>query len=266
MHDTAALAAHLRGLGRTLLGYSGGVDSALLAVVGARALGAERFLAVLGISPSLAGTQQRQAEDLAAKFSVPLLTVETREFEDPRYVANPTSRCYFCKTELWARLREVAAARGFDTIIDGTNADDEVEHRPGMAAGREHAVRSPLAELGWTKAMVREAARAAGLPIWDAPASPCLASRVQYGLAVTPARVRQVEAGEAWLRGLGVMGNLRVRHLGDTASIEVDREEFGVVDSRWDEIARAFRAFGFRSVVRDPGGYRRGGLLPVVAA
>jgi uncharacterized protein len=132
-----------------------------------------------------------------------------------------------------------------------------------MAAGREHAIRSPLADLGWTKAMVRSAARNLDLPIWDAPASPCLASRVQYGLAVTPARVRQVEAGEAWLRALGVTGNLRVRHLGETARIEVDPAEFPLLEARWNEVQQAFGAFGFRAVVRDPAGYRRGGLLPV---
>jgi uncharacterized protein len=264
MCDTAALAARLRGLGRVILGYSGGVDSAVLAVVGAQALGPERFLAVLGVSPSLSAGQRTQAESLAAAFSVPLEVIETGEFADPRYVANPTNRCYFCKTELWRQLRAVAA-RGFDTIIDGTNADDLGEHRPGALAGQEHGLRSPLAELGWTKAMVREAARGLGIPIWDAPAAPCLASRVQYGLAVTPERVRQVEAGEAWLRALGVAGNLRVRHHGGTARIELDPAEFGVVDGRWDEVERRFRGLGFEAVVRDPSGYRRGSLLPLAS-
>ncbi len=262
MGDTAALAAHLRGLGRVLLGYSGGVDSALLAVVGARALGPGRLLAVLGASPSLSSGQRAQAESLAAAFSVPLEVVETGEFDDPRYAANPTNRCYFCKTELWRQL-QVVAAGGFDTIIDGTNADDLGEHRPGALAGQEHGLRSPLAELGWTKAMVREAARGLGIPIWDAPAAPCLASRVEYGLAVTPERMRQVEAGEAWLRELGIAGNLRVRHHGATARIELDPAEFGVVDDRWEEVERRFRSFGFDAVVRDPAGYRRGSLLPL---
>ena len=262
MRDTAALAAHLRGLGRVVLGYSGGVDSALLAVVGAQALGPGRFLAVLGVSPSLSASQRAQAEALAARFSVPLELVETGELDDPRYAANPTNRCYFCKTELWRQLRTVAA-RGFDVIIDGTNADDLGEHRPGAMAGQEQGLRSPLAELGWTKAMVREAARLLGIPIWDAPAAPCLASRVEYGLAVTPERLRQVEAGEAWLRGLGVAGNLRVRHHGGAARIELDPAEFALVDGRWAEVERQFRSLGFEHVVRDAGGYRRGGLLPL---
>lgn len=261
MYATAALAAQLRGMGRVLLGYSGGVDSTLLAVTGAQALGPERFLAVLGVSPSLASAQRLQAEALAVQFGFPLQVIETREFDDSDYTQNPTNRCYYCKSELWRRLHAVAEAGQFDTIIDGTNADDLGEHRPGMAAGRERAVRSPLAELGWTKAMVRAAARTLDIPIWDAPASPCLASRVQYGLAVTPERMRQVEAGEAWLRSLGIRGSLRVRHLGAAARIEVEPTEFARVDDRWGEVEAVFRSLGFETVVRDPEGYRRGGLL-----
>lgn len=261
MRDTAVLSAHLGGLGRVMLGYSGGVDSSLLAVLGTRTLGPARFLAVLGVSPSLSSAQQSQASDLASQYGVPLLALPTGELEDPRYAANPTNRCYYCKTELWHRLHAEASARGFDTIIDGTNADDLAEHRPGAAAGREQGVRSPLAELGWTKAMVRDAARSLGIPIWDAPAAPCLASRVEYGLAVTTERLRQVEAGEAWLRALGVAGNLRVRHHGATARLEVEPAEFPKVDARWGEVEDFFRGLGFEGVVRDPAGYRRGGLL-----
>jgi len=261
MRDTGTLAAHLGGLGRVMLGYSGGVDSSLLAVVGAQALGPERFLAVLGVSPSLSASQLAQAEQLATQFGIPLLMLPTQELEDPRYAANPTNRCYYCKTELWHRLRAEASARGFDAIIDGTNADDLGEHRPGGAAGREHGIQSPLAELGWTKAMVRDAARALAIPIWDAPAAPCLASRVEYGLAVTADRLQQVEAGEAWLRARGVSGNLRVRHHGAVARLEVEPDQFAAVDAQWNEVERFFRSLGFDTVVRDPAGYRRGGLL-----
>jgi uncharacterized protein len=261
MSDLARLAAHLDGLGRVLLGYSGGVDSALLAVVSARLPGNDRFLAVLGVSPSLAAFQYRQAMELASRFSIPLLELDTRELEDPRYSANPTNRCYFCKTELWSRLHALAADRGYDSIIDGTNADDLGEHRPGLAAANERKVRSPLAELGWSKTQVRAAARLLELPIWDAPSSPCLSSRIRYGVAVTPARLRQVEAAEEWLRGIGITGDLRVRHLGEAARIEVDPIHFNLLLERWQEVEQTLLDLGFGAVERDPRGYRRGGLL-----
>jgi len=261
MSDLARLAAHLDGLGRVLLGYSGGVDSALLAVVATRALGVDRFLAVLGLSPSLAASQCSSAIELAAQFSIPLLRLDTRELEDPRYVANPTDRCYFCKSELWQRLSVEAAARGHPSVIDGTNADDLMEHRPGLRAAAEFGIRSPLAELGWTKANVRVSARGLGIPNWDAPASPCLSSRIRYGLEVTPDRLHQVDQAEAFIRSLGVSGDLRVRHLGNLARIEVDPTQFDLVSRHWAEIERLFHTIGFARVERDPRGYRRGGLL-----
>lgn len=266
MADLALLGDHLRGLGRVLLGYSGGVDSSLLAVAGTRALGPDRFLAVMGLSPSAPQSQRRTARDLADAHGIPLLELATRELEDPRYVANPTDRCYFCKTELWIRLQRLAVERGFDAVIDGTNADDLGEHRPGLRAADEHGIRSPLADLGWTKAEVRAAARALDLPIWDAPAAPCLASRIRYGLAVTPARLRQVEDGEAFLRSLGVTGNLRVRHHGAVARIEADPDRFGLLEAHWSAIEARFKALGFTRVERDPRGYQRGGLLVLAAS
>jgi pyridinium-3,5-biscarboxylic acid mononucleotide sulfurtransferase len=259
--DLLALRAHLASLGRVLLGYSGGVDSALLAVVGRQALGPERFLAVIGRSASYPEAQYRSAVDIARRFDVPLLEVETGEMADPDYRANPVNRCYFCKTELWTRLGDVARDRGLDLIIDGTNADDLGEHRPGLRAAGERQVRSPLAELGWTKAMIRSAARELGLPLWDAPAAPCLSSRVEYGLEITAERLRQVEQGEAFLRGLGVTGDLRVRHHGDRARIEVLPPEFAVLEGAWDAIEAEFSSLGFDRVELDPRGYRRGGLL-----
>jgi uncharacterized protein len=266
MAELDLLRARLAGLGRVLLGYSGGVDSALLAVVARQALGRERFLAVIGRSASYPASQWTAALDVAARFDLPLLELETRELDDPRYRANPTDRCYYCKTELWARLGEVAGARGFDVVVDGTNADDLREHRPGLRAAADHRVRSPLAELGWTKARVREAARAVGLPTWDAPASPCLSSRILYGLEVTPGRLRQVEEGEAYLRAIGVRGDLRVRHHGSRARIEVGPDEFARVRGRWDAVAEFFEELGFAGVELDPAGYRRGGLLGLAGA
>jgi pyridinium-3,5-biscarboxylic acid mononucleotide sulfurtransferase len=261
MADLEQLRRHLLGLGKVLLGYSGGVDSALLAVVATRTLGAGRFLAVIGRSPSYPEVQWRSAMDLAARFAVPLLELDTRELDDPRYLRNDTDRCYFCKAELWTRLAEVAHRQGFETIIDGTNADDLGEHRPGLRAGRERAIRSPLAELGWSKEAVRAASRELGLPTWDAPAAPCLSSRVRYGLDITPGRLRQVEEGEAYLRAQGVAGDLRVRHHGTRASVEVAPAEMPMLRSRWEAVERFFEGLGFERVELDPGGYRRGRLL-----
>jgi uncharacterized protein len=187
--------------------------------------------------------------------------VDTHELDDPRYLANSTDRCYFCKAELWGRLGAVARERDFDTVIDGTNADDLTEHRPGLRAAEARRVRSPLAELGWSKSAVRAASRALGLPTWDAPAAPCLSSRVVYGLEITPARLRQVEQGEAYLRGLGIVGDLRVRHHGQRARIEVSPEELARVRGAWEDVSAFFTGLGFDHVELDPAGYRRGGLL-----
>src|SRR3954447_17923691 len=181
MPDIQNLYAHLNTLGRVVLGYSGGVDSALLAVAGTRALGPERFLAAVGRSASYPADQSDTALRLARQFEIPLREIETHELADARYLSNSTERCYFCKSELWTRLAELRHNLGFDTVIDGTNADDLGEHRPGLRASREMGIRSPLAELGWSKTEVREAARQLGLPTWNAPAAPCLSSRVMYG-------------------------------------------------------------------------------------
>ena len=261
MHDLPGLRAHLAGLGRCLLGYSGGVDSALLAVVAREALGPAGFLAVIGRSASYPEAQWRVARELAERFAIPLLEVDTAELDDPAYRANPVNRCFFCKSELWRVLGRVADERGFDVILDGTNADDRLEHRPGFAAGQSAAVRSPLAELGWTKAMVREAAHELGLPTWDAPAAPCLSSRIRYGLEVTPERLRQVELAEAHLRGLGIRGDLRVRHLGAAARVEVSPAELPLARSQWPGIEARLLELGFTAAALDPEGYRRGGLL-----
>jgi uncharacterized protein len=261
MADLQSLRLHLARLGRVVLGYSGGVDSTLLAVVGSRTLGPGRFMAVTGRSASLAQDQAQSAVTLAQRFQIPLREIDTHELDDPHYLGNSTDRCYFCKTELWTQLRWVAHELGFDTVIDGTNADDLGEHRPGLRAAAERGVRSPLAELGWTKRDVRAAARELDIPIWDAPAAPCLSSRIAYGLAITPVRLRQVEQGESLLRSLGVQGDLRVRHHGERARVEVAPDQMERVREHWDTIGAAFTELGFSAVELDPRGYRRGGLL-----
>jgi pyridinium-3,5-biscarboxylic acid mononucleotide sulfurtransferase len=269
-HYYCAMSAHLgvlRDLVRrypsALLGYSGGVDSSLLAVVLRQELTRERMAAAIGRSASLPAAQWESARALAAQFDVPLVEIDTHELEDPDYLANPTNRCFFCKAELWGRLTAFARERGFAVVCDGTNADDLGEHRPGLAAGARAGVRSPLAEAGLTKVDVRAAARSLGLPNWDAPAAPCLSSRVQYGIRITPERLRQVERAEAFLRDLGVRGNLRVRHRGDGggARVEVEPEWVPWLEARHAEVTARLLALGFARVEVDPRGYRRGSLL-----
>ena len=257
----AALRATVRTFPSALLGYSGGVDSALLAVVLRAELGRDRMVAAIGRSASYPAAQWETARDLAARFDVPLVEIATRELEDPDYLANSPNRCFYCKTELWSRLVPEARARGLAVVCDGTNADDLREHRPGRTAGLAAGIRSPLAEAGLTKSAVREAARVLQLPIWDAPAAPCLSSRVQYGLPVTPARLQQVEEGEAYLRGLGVTGDLRVRHLGDAARIEVEPRWISWLQAHSGDVTARLSDLGFARVEIDPRGYRRGSLL-----
>jgi uncharacterized protein len=256
-----ALRTLARGVSSALVGYSGGVDSALLAVVLRQELGRERMLAAVGRSPSYPAAQWATARTVADRFDVPLVELDTHELDDPSYLANPTNRCFFCKTELWRRLIPEARARRLAVVCDGTNADDLGEHRPGYAAGVAAGVRSPLAEAGFTKADVRAAARELGLPIWDAPAAPCLSSRVAYGIAITPARLAQVEQGEAYLRELGVTGDLRLRHHGERARIEVEPRWIPWLAKRLPEVQRRLGELGFASVELDPRGYRRGSLL-----
>ena len=258
---TADLRALVRTFPSALLGYSGGVDSAYLAVVLRQELGRDRMVAAIGRSASYPEAQWRTAREVADRFDVPVLEVDTHELEDPNYLANPTNRCFYCKTELWGRLAPLARARGLAVVCDGTNADDRGEHRPGRAAGEQAGVRSPLAEVGLTKAAIRDASHALGLPTWDAPAAPCLSSRVQYGLSITPSRLKQVEEGEAYLRGLGISGDLRVRHRGDAARIEVEPDWIPWVQARRREISVHLAALGFAHVEVDPRGYRRGSLL-----
>lgn len=256
-----SLRALIRTYPSVLLGYSGGVDSAFLAVVLRQELGKDRMLAAIGRSASYPEAQWRAALDVAARFDIPLVEIHTHELEDANYLANPTNRCFYCKTELWSKLVPLARERGLAVVCDGTNADDLHEHRPGKAAGMNAGIRSPLAELGLTKSEIRAASRELGLPTWDAPAAPCLSSRVQYGLSITPSRLKQVEASEAYLRELGVTGDLRVRHLGDVARVEVEPAWIPWIEARRAAITEHLLTLGFAQVELDPRGYRRGSLL-----
>src|SRR5438094_799075 len=259
----ATLRALIRTYPSALVGYSGGVDSALLAVVLRQELGRDRMLAAVGRSASYPTAQWATARAVAQRFDVPLIELDTHELEDPDYLANPTNRCFFCKTELWRRLFPEAQRRGLAVVCDGTNADDLREHRPGYAAGQAAGVRSPLAEAGLTKPGASRAAHELGLPVWDAPAAPCLASRVAYGIPITSQRLAQVERAEAYLRELGVTGDLRVRHHGDrgAASNEVEPRWVPWVTERLTALRERLTVLGFAGVEVDPPGYRRGDLL-----
>lgn len=241
------------------IGYSGGVDSVYLAAFAVEVLGPDRVLAVTGRSAAYPDVQHRMALECVARFGIPHLEIETHELDDPDYAANPTNRCYFCKSELWSRLDLVARERGLRTVVDGSNADDASDHRPGAQAAREQSVRSPLQEAGLDKDTIRALSRAMGLPTWDQPASPCLSSRLSYGLPVTRDRLKQVERAETMLRERGIR-ELRVRHHGDAARIEVGPGELGVAAGIVSELAPAIRRLGFGRVLFDVEGYRRGAL------
>jgi uncharacterized protein len=258
-----ALARH----GRLLVAFSGGVDSTLVLHAAVQALGPERVLAVTGVSPSLARRELEDAKALAARIGAPHRLLETHEVEDPRYAANPSDRCYFCKSELYEQLGRVAAAEGWDAIADGTNADDTRDVRPGRRAAAERGVVSPLLEAGLGKAVVRELSRAAGLPTWDKPEMPCLSSRIPYGTAVEPQKLRQIEAAEECLRDAGVRGG-RVRYHGDLARVELPVEDLPrLADAPFRErIVAGVRAAGFAYVTLDLEGYRRGRLNEALAA
>ena len=259
-----ALRELFRAAGSVVVAYSGGVDSSYVALVATEELG-ERALCVTGESPSLAAHQREQAAEIAGRFNFRHEIIRTEEVDDPRYAANPSNRCYFCKTELYAKLSPLARGRGIDLVVDGSTTDDLGDYRPGRAAAAEHGVRSPLVEVGMSKDEVRALSRRAGLPTWDAPASPCLSSRIAYGTTVTIKRLREVETGEGIMRGLGFR-EFRVRHHDELVRIEVAPAELDRALDREvaDELARAFRALGFRYVTLDLHGYRTGAMNEVL--
>ena len=259
---TRALAEWLRVHAPVAIGYSGGVDSAYLAVVARQTLGGDGTLAIIGRSASYPAEQWAMARDVAQRFDVRVLELDTAELDDPRYAANPSNRCYYCKTELWSRLVPVARSHGFATVVDGTNADDLSDYRPGAQAAREHHVASPLAALGFTKLDIRHASRALGIPTWQQPSSPCLSSRVPYGTEVTRSRLRQIELAEAALRRLGVAGDLRVRFHDELARVELAPSELPawLEPERLAALTDAVVQSGFTRVALDLRGFRSGSL------
>ena len=256
----AALEERLRALGRTLIAYSGGVDSAYLAWAAHGTLGAN-MLAVLADSPSLARTQLVDARAFADEQGIPLEILRTEELERPEYARNDGSRCYFCKDELFTVMEQFRESQGFESIAYGANLDDQGDFRPGQKAAREHKVVAPLLEAGLTKQEVRELARDAGLRIWDKPASACLSSRIEYGRRVTRETLSVVEQGEEGLRGLGFR-QFRVRHHGEIVRIEVDRDEMprALSPEVAAEMTRIFKALGFKFVTLDLEGFRSGSM------
>jgi pyridinium-3,5-biscarboxylic acid mononucleotide sulfurtransferase len=256
------LIAWLQARRRVAIAFSGGVDSAYLAVAARLALGPDSMLAIIGRSASYPEAQWAAAREVARSFDVPVLELDTAELDDPRYAANPSNRCYYCKSELWSKLVPTARARGFDTVADGTNADDLSDWRPGAQAAREHGVVSPLADLGFTKQQIRDASRRLGVPTWRQPSSPCLSSRLPYGIAVTRARLEQIERAEAAARALGILGDLRVRYHEDLARVELSADELPrwMEPSRFESLRDALLATGFARVALDLRGFRSGSL------
>jgi uncharacterized protein len=245
-----------------IVAFSAGVDSTLVAAVAADVLGA-RALAITGVSPSIPRAEVAEAQALAAQIGIRHELLDTSEMDRPGYVENSPQRCYHCKTELYALLEEKAQAEGFRFVVDGCNTDDIGDHRPGRVAAAEHQVRSPLIEANLAKIEIRELSRERGLPTWDKPAMACLSSRIPYGTPVTIEALDQIGAAEAFLRQLGLR-QLRVRHHGDVARIEVEAQDVQAVVEERERIVRRLKGLGYKYVALDLAGFRSGSMNDVL--
>ena len=261
------LLATLAGYGRVAVAFSAGVDSTVVARAAQQACG-DDAVAVTAVSPSLASGEREQAEQLARQIGIRHVVIETDEFDNPDYLKNEPNRCYFCKTELYTRLGHILPQLDVDVIANGANVDDQGDHRPGMVAAGEHAVRSPLLDVGMTKQDVRDLAQHWDLPVWDKPAMPCLSSRIAYGVGVTTERVRRVDEAEKYLREEFGLLEFRVRHeANELARIEVPVDELPrLLDaSNRQAITAKLRELGFAFVTIDLEGFRSGSLNSVIA-